>query len=391
MRFAVSVSRERRSKEAGGAVARSVKANLKGKAHLACLFLSAEHAERAEELSAVVREELGDPVLVGCTGEGVIAGMEEIEDQPAVALWAATLPSTHLVPIRPAVLQRETDLSVEGWPEQLDTAPERPVFLMLADPFSSPVEEVLASLAKRYPGSAAIGGMAGGGRDVGETRLLLNGCVYDHGVVAVAISGGVSVRTIVSQGCRPIGERLMVTKAENNVIYELSGVPALEQLEALFNSLSPEEQRMAQRALHIGIVIDEHRTSFDRGDFLIRNLIGADRSSGSLAIGDMVKEGQTVQFQVRDARSASEDLHLLLAQDRTKHKNRPLGALLFSCCGRGRGMFGRPHHDVMAVLDLAGAIPVAGFFAQGEIGPVGGRNLLHGYTASLALFAEPAS
>jgi small ligand-binding sensory domain FIST len=169
----------------------------------------------------------------------------------------------------------------------------------------------------------------------------------------------------------------------------LGGVPALQRLQAVFESLPEEARRRAHRALHIGIVIDEHRNRFEQGDFLVRNLVGADQKRGAVAIGDVVQEGQTVQFHLRDALSASEDLNLLLAADRATHRRPPVGALMFSCCGRGEGLFGKPNHDAAAVMDRLGAIPVAGFFAQGEIGPVGGRNFLHGYTASLALFAEP--
>jgi len=235
----------------------------------------------------------------------------------------------------------------------------------------------------------AIGGMAGGGHDEGENRLLLNETVHEGGLVGVAISGNVSVRAVVSQGCRPIGERYVVTKADRNVIHELGGVPALDQLRTMFETLSSHDRNLAQNALHVGVVMDEQRNRFERGDFLVRNLIGADRTSGSLAIGDLLTEGQTVQFHVRDAQSASEDLHLLLAADRSRHPQPPLGALLFSCCGRGRGLFGRPHHDVTVLRERTGEIPVAGFFAQGEIGPVGGANFLHGYTASIALFSKP--
>ena len=165
-------------------------------------------------------------------------------------------------------------------------------------------------------------------------------------------------------------------------------MPALERLEAVFESLTDEDRQRAHRALHLGIVIDEHRNRFERGDFLIRNLLGADRTTGTVAIGDVVQEGQTVQFHLRDAESATDDLNSLLATDRAEHRRPPLGALMFSCCGRGRGLFGRPNHDVAVTMERLGPIPIAGFFAQGEIGPIGNRNFLHGYTASLALFSE---
>ena len=207
--------------------------------------------------------------------------------------------------------------------------------------------------------------------------------------MGVHVSGPIAIRTVISQGCCPIGERYVVTRAEQNMVFELAGKPAIVRLQEVFESLEGPRRRDAHRALHIGIAIDEHRSRFERGDFLVRNLVGADQQAGAIAIGDVVQEGQTVQFQLRDAKSASEDLHVLLAADRAKHRNPPLGALLFSCCGRGEGLFGHSHHDSKVVQERVGPIPVAGFFAQGEIGPVGAKNFLHGYTASVALFSRP--
>jgi small ligand-binding sensory domain FIST len=230
--------------------------------------------------------------------------------------------------------------------------------------------------------------LAGGGQDAGENRLIFHDEVLAGGLVGVRLSGPIDIRPVISQGCRLIGDRYVVTKAEHNLIHELGGMPALQRLQAVFESLRGEDRRRAHRALHLGVVIDEQRNRLERGDFLVRNLVGADQTTGAVAIGDVVQEGQTVQFQLRDAQSASEDLNLLLASDRAAHRHPPLGALMFSCCGRGHGLFGRPNHDAAAVTEWLGPIPIAGFFAQGEIGPVGGRNFLHGYTASMALFAE---
>jgi small ligand-binding sensory domain FIST len=184
----------------------------------------------------------------------------------------------------------------------------------------------------------------------------------------------------------------MITQAEQNVVQELSGKPALERLREVFSLLSPAEQQQAERALHLGIVIDEHKDHFERGDFLIRNLIGADQQTGGFAVGDIVKEGQTVQFQLRDAAAASEDLHALLTGERaTQGDQPPAGALIFSCNGRGQRFFKASHHDAGAIQDEMGSLPVAGFFAMGEIGPVGGNNFLHSYTASVALFVPADS
>ena len=392
LKFSVAVSRNNDAAEAGSQISGTVKRGLDSEpADLAFLFFSPHYIEMADDLAAIVRAELAPRVLVGCTGEGVIAESEEIESDAAVALWAARLPDTPLSPIRLSFTQEEEGFAVSGWPDLQADECGPPTFVLLAEPFSTPVDDVLSSMADRFPGSLAIGGLAGGGHDVGRSRVLLNDEVYDSGLVGVAVSGPVSVRPLVSQGCRPIGERFVVTRAEKNVIHELGGSPALERLETVFKSLSSAERRMAHRALHVGIVMDEQRNRFERGDFLIRNLVGADRTSGSVAIGDLVREGQTVQFHIRDAGSASEDLNLLLTAERSKGVRPTRGALLFSCCGRGRGLFGRPHHDVLTVRERMGDIPIAGFFAQGEIGPVGGSNFLHGYTASVALFSEPGA
>lgn len=392
LRFSAVVSRDTNAVQAGRDLGQATRRALgEGPTDLAFLFFSPHYAEQSTDLAAAVRRELAPDLLVGCTGEGIIGGTEEIESAPAISLWAARLPGVSMTPIRLSCSQDEDGISVSGWPDELVSGPALPSFLLLGDPFSTGVDEALSLIAERCPGSMAIGGMAGGGRDVGENRMVLNDEVYEGGLVGVALSGPLSIRTVVSQGCRPIGERYVVTKAENNVIHELGGVPALERLQTVFETLSGGERRLAHRALHIGVVMNEQRNRFERGDFLVRNLIGADRNSGSVAIGDMIKVGQTVQFHIRDAQSASEDLHLMLAADRSRHQQPPLGALLFSCCGRGRGLFGQPHHDVTVLHERAGNIPVAGFFAQGEIGPVGGTNFLHGYTASVALFCEPGS
>ena len=355
---------------------------------LAFVFFSAHHATNAAMISAILQRELRTKVCLGCSGEGVIAGSEEIETAAALTIWVACLPDVKVTPLQISVSQLQDQIRMPGWPEP---GLEDSSFLLLADPFSTPMQEVLSLMTDRYPHGTVGGGLAGGGQDSGQNRLLLNDQSFDGGVVGVQLSGPIAVRTVTSQGCRPIGERFVVTRAEQNLIYELAGVSALKRLQDAFESLGGSQRRDAHRALHLGIVIDEHGSHFEQGDFLVRNLIGADQQAGAVAIGDVVQEGQTVQFHLRDAKSASDDLHLRLAADRAKHTHRPLGALLFSCCGRGEGLFGIPHHDCGVVQERLGPIPTAGFFAQGEIGPVGGRNFLHGYTASVVIFSEPDS
>ncbi len=390
MHCSVATSKETKAELAGRAVIRSLKSNFgNDPIDLAFLFFSNNFSDETRALVAIIQEELSPRLLVGCMAEGVIGGGQEIEGNSAVIAWAARLPGVSLVPIRLISHEAGDRLSVQGWPKELEYRSDNPFFILFADPFSTPIEEVFTTIEHFCPGSQAIGGIASGGMDLGENRLVLNNEIYENGIVGVALWGPVSIRTVVSQGCQPIGERYVVTRAERNIIYELGGVRTLECLQQTLQTLVEQRGQQAAMALQVGIAIDEHRTHFERGDFLIRGLVGADRRSGGIALSDVVQEGQTIQFHIRDMNAASEDLNLLLAQDRVSHPHdQPKGALLFSCNGRGRYFFAQPHHDISTVRERAGDIPVAGFFAGGEIGPVAGKNYLHGYTASVALFCE---
>ncbi|MHC9061838.1 FIST signal transduction protein [Nitrospira sp. CMX1] len=386
MQFAVALSRQVDTDAAALEVAAAIRTRLSGTPiDLVGVFFSAHHAEGADRLAEVLTGTLRPRLLLGCSGEGVIAGAEELETAPAITAWAAVLPDVNLHPLQSSFSPTQDQFHLTGWP-----APgvDDGTFLLLADPFTTPVQDILGIVDDRYPGAQAIGGLAGGGQEAGMNRLVLNDQAFEGGLVGVRLSGAVDIRPVISQGCRLIGERFVVTKAERNLIQELGGEPALGRLHAVFESLSEEERQRANRAVHLGIVIDEHRNRFERGDFLIRNLLGADQTTGAVAVGEVVQEGQTVQFHLRDAASASEEFNALLAADHARHRHPPLGALIFSCCGRGQGLFGKPNHDAGTATARLGSIPLAGFFAQGEIGPVGGRSFLHGYTASLALFAE---
>lgn len=390
LRFASALTRQGDAQAAADDLSRAIREQLgPSRIDVAFLFISAQHADQAEALSQALRTALSPMTLVGCTGEGIIATGREIESGPAATLWVAHLPGVLVQPLRLSFSSVHDQFSLRNWPDMEDAGGADQVMMLFADPFSTPMQEVLAVIEEHYPGTRTLGGLSGGGQDLGENRLFLDEQVYTDGLVGVALSGNIAVRTVISQGCRPIGDRFIVTKAEHNVIQELGGIPALHCLQTVFEQLSSDERAQAQRALHIGIAMDEQRAQFTRGDFLIRNLLGADKQTGAIVIGDVVQEGQTVQFQVRDAHSADEDLHALLAAPPHGVPSQPLGALLFSCCGRGKGLFGIPDHDASVLSEQLGAIPLAGFFAQGEVGPVGGRNFLHGYTASIAIFSEP--
>jgi small ligand-binding sensory domain FIST len=229
--------------------------------------------------------------------------------------------------------------------------------------------------------------MASGGDAPGSNTLVVGSTSYDSGAVAVVIGGGVRIRPVVSQGCRPIGRPLVITRAEANVIVELGGRPALERLREIYGDLPEADRQLVRSSLHVGRAASEYRDAFRQGDFLVRNVVGADPESGVIAVGDLMRTGQTIQFHVRDAASADEDLRRLLCD--TRGGAAPAGAIVFTCNGRGTRLFDEPNHDARCVRDCLGPIPVAGFFAQGEIGPIGRRTFLHGFTASIAVF-EPA-
>jgi small ligand-binding sensory domain FIST len=393
MQCHVALSQESNPDVAAQSVSQAVhKALGEGECHLAFVFFSPHFSSEIQSMIETIHENLRPQTLIGCMGEGVIGEEQEIEDHPGLVLCGMNSTGMHVMPF---ILTPKTDgesPSLEGWPVALDSPAQPHTFFLFADPFSTPIDELFSLLDQHAPESSAIGGIASGGMDVEECRLVLNREIIGSGVVGVAVRGGVEIRTVVSQGCQPIGERFVVTKVDRNIIQELGGIPPLERLETTLKALSEREQQQAARGLQVGIAMDEHRPAFGQGDFLIRGLLGADRESGSLAIADFVKEGQTLQFHVRDAHAASEDFQLLLARERVTHPDSlPKGALLFSCNGRGQRFFDTPHHDVTIVQQRMGAIPIAGFFAGGEIGPVSGKNYLHGYTASMALFYDEAS
>ncbi|HET7517205.1 MAG TPA: FIST C-terminal domain-containing protein, partial [Actinomycetes bacterium] len=264
---------------------------------------------------------------------------------------------------------------------------DRASVLLLADPFTVPADSFLERLNDEQPGLPVLGGMVSGAREPGLHRLLSGTELLDGGAVGVALVGPVDIRAVVSQGCRPVGSPFAVTRGEGNVVHELGGQPAIDRLRQMLASLDQHEQELLRGGgLQVGQVIDEHKASFDRGDFLVRGLLGADPETGSIAVADSVEVGQTLQFHVRDADAADEDLELLLMP---VTRWRPRSVLLFSCNGRGRGFFGEPDHDAARVAAATDAAPMAGFFAQGELGPIGGRNFLHTFTASMAVFCEP--
>ena len=391
MRCHVAISKETDIAQAVEALYESTIHSLGEKSpDLSFLFFSSFFSEETSSLQALIHEKISPKMLIGCMNNGVIGGTEEFEEQPAIILWSAWLPDVTMLPIRLTAQEHDGPLSLEGWPGSLNTQDHQPYLFLFADPFTTPIDEVFALMEQDCPGSPVIGGIASGGTDSGENRLVLNQDMYDSGVVGVAVWGRIEVRTVVSQGCQPIGEPYVITKANRNIVYELGGEKMLDRLKTTMQDLRDSNNPQISQSVQVGLVMNEYRDQFGRGDFLIRDLMGADEKSGGVAISDMVQEGQTLQFHVRDAMAADEELKKLLGKDKSLNGGRPAhGVLLFSCNCRGKRFFSQPHHDVGTVRDQIGPVPVAGFFAGGEIGPVGGKNFLHGYTASVALFCDP--
>lgn len=367
-----------------GEVAGQVLERLGERPDLAMIFVTPPHVGALEDAAAAVASMLHPLVVIGCGAESVAGPHREVEQSAAVTLFAGR--TGPLVPLSLDVSSTDGEGSaLSGWPGELAFDPQ--ALVLVADPYSFPIEDVLAWIHERHPALAVVGGMASAARGPGGNRLVLDGTLRSSGAVGVLLGPGVELDTVVSQGCRPFGHPLVVTKAEGNVIFELAGRSALERLLAqAHETLNEEEVRLLETGgLHLGRVIDEHRERFGPGDFLVRNVVGADRTSGAIAVGDVVPVGTTVQFHLRDARSADDDLRALLLGRRAD------AALLFTCNGRGTRLFEVPDHDVGALTDELGRIPLAGFFAAGEIGPVGGRNFLHGFTASIALLRDPSA
>ena len=349
---------------------------------LAVLFASRSHTDKAVDVLNAVHQTVEPPALIGCVAQAIVAGRREFEDEAAVAVWLASGLAAETFQLD--FIRTGSGGMLAGY--RFDRS-AHDLHVLLPDPYTFPSNLLVEHLNTNLPGTTVMGGVVSGGRGPGDTRLFRDRDVETTGVVGVRLPGRHGV-PIVSQGCRPIGEPYIVTGADGAVITELGGRPPLQRLRELVEVLPPDEQELVSDGLQIGIVVDEHLAVPGQGDFMIRGLLGADPSTGAIEIGEVVEIGATVQFQVRDAGGADKDLRLAVERAAAQLAGRPVGALLFTCNGRGRRMFGVADHDASTIEELLHGIPLAGFFAAGEIGPIGGRNAVHGFTASMALFAE---
>jgi len=359
-----------------------------GSFDLGVLFVSAHRKDSIPAIIHVLREKIYIKNLIGCTSAGIIGASEEIERRPAATLILGRLPDVKITPFFMNQAQLEGLKSPVDWHNYFEVYPnERPVFIALPDPFMFDAMAFLSGLNQAYPAVPVVGGLASGGMSPGENILITNGGEFNEGVVGLVLTGNIRVDTVVSQGCKPIGQTYIVTGAVENRILSLAGRPFLDVLKGELGKLSPSDQLLAQEAIFVGIAMNEYTEHFKRGDFLIRGLMGLDPENNAGVIADFVKPGQTVQFHLRDAKTAREDLSELLTLQQTKiQSEKPKGALVFCCNGRGEYLFRQKNHDIEVIQKHLGPLPAAGFFCAGEIGPVGKSNFLHGFTNSIALF-----
>ena len=392
MKWTTAISRKTSFEDALLECGESVARHLgPGPLSLALAFVTPHFAQYHSRLHGLASRYLECETFLGCSGGGVIGGGEEVERAPAVTLVAARLPDVRIEPFHISGPLPDLDGPPEAWERLVGVrARDEPQFVLLADPFSGRPEALLAGLDYAFPGSPKIGGLASGATSPGLNALFLDDAVFSEGTVGVALSGDVAIDTVVAQGCRPIGELMRVTGCRGNFLHELDGKPAFEVLRDLFATLDERDRHLASTALFVGVLMDEFREEPQVGDFLIRNLIGVDPHHGALAVGETLQEGMRLRFHVRDAQTSAEDLHTMLkSYEKTLPGSVPdsvAGALLFSCLGRGVGLYGLPNFDTGVFHEYLGDVPVGGFFCNGEIGPVGGATFLHGYTSSFGLF-----
>lgn len=387
-----------------------------GSADLAFVFFSSAYAGQAGLIASAARAAMPNAAIVGCSAESVIGGSQELEDRPGLSVLACQMPG---VTVRAFPLSRLTNIDPAN-PNQVERVREiagmthehRATFVLL-DPFGLPTSRTLGALDKASrlgladdERAVVIGGMASGASSVGGNAFLLDGQVIRDGGVGLSINGPVTIDTVVSQGCRPIGPNLVVTAAQGNTVQRLGGRPAFQAIREVIADLEDDEKQMLSRGVFLGVVVDEHRRHFGRGDYIVRAILSANEADGSIALSDYVRIGQTVRLHARDANAAHEDLELLL--DAQKLHDHPAGCLLITCNGRGTRLFDQPHHDASTVRRAFEAVrkgvptigsashgvgqpmPIAGFFAAGEVGPIQGRTYLHNHTACCALFRGAA-
>jgi small ligand-binding sensory domain FIST len=357
---------------------------------LGLVFMSPNFFPHAQATLEILRVHARIPLLAGCSSTSLVAGSREIEDATGIVLALYSLPGAELKGFRFTQTQVEETDGQNYWPLESGIEPKHSNgWLAFIDPFHLDAEGWIRSWNESYAPLPVFGGLASGIFSEQATQVYLNGEVFDDGGVAISVGGGVKLSGVISQGCTPIGDTWTLTRVEHNLIHQIANRPAYAVLADTVQKLSPADQQKSRGNLFIGLVVNEYLDEFHRGDFLVRQLIGGDPNSGVLAVGALPRAGQTMQFHRRDAAAATEDMDELLERAKEEIGVATIyGGCLCCCNGRGKNLFGQPNHDAELVQKEFGPIGLAGFYGNGEIGPVGEKNYLHGFTASLALFVK---
>lgn len=358
-------------------------------------FVSGHFKDTYERVPELIYKHLKPKAMIGCSALGLIGGGVEVEQEPAISFTGAVMPGVAVKSfhIEDGELP-DLDDPPHCW-EELVGVPshEEPNFLLLPDPFSFRIDVFVEGLDYAFSKAVKVGGLASGGSRIGSHALFKDKSVHRTGLVGVAVSGNIVVDSIVAQGCRPIAKAYRVTKCHQNILFELDGKPAVHVLKEVIEALSPRDQDLARTAIFMGVAMDEFKDDPGQGDFLIRNIVGIEPTSGALVIGELLRKERTVQFHLRDAATSDDDLRFMLKRyldDHSQASDKALGAILFSCTGRGQHLYGSTNHDSNCFQEYLGEVPLGGFFCNGEIGPVGGSTFLHGFTSSFGIFRDKA-
>lgn len=409
MKWATALSTRPSLEAAVNEVVETAQLRLGFPADVGFIFISATFASEYPRLLPLLKERLALPALIGCGGGGIVGNpvaasasdlpIHEVEDEPALCLCLGHLPG---VTVKTFWLDEEQlpdlDSPPQDWVNYIGVDPaSQPDFVLIADPMTSKIKDLLQGFDFAYPMAVKVGGLASGGGGQRCNGLFCDDQYYEEGSVGLALSGPVQIKAVVAQGCRPVGPIFRVVEGQRNVILDIEPdaddeqkdehETPLECLQSLLQELTEEERELAQHSLFVGVAHSAFRMELGQGDFLIRNLVGIDPRVGAVAIGDRVRSGQRIQFHLRDGNTSTTDLTTLLQEYRTANPEPVAGALMFSCLGRGEDLYDRPHHDSSLFRQFMGDVPVSGFFCAGEIGPIGGATYLHGYTAVFGIIA----
>ena len=390
MKWASAISEQSGLEDAIGECIAGIQGQLGDeKPNLAVIFVSPHHQAGYDDIVSLVKQKLPLARVFGCSGGGIIGNGEEVEQRAGLSITAAVLPDVEIVEFHlDSDSLPDLDAGPISWEELVKvTDSQDPQFVVLADPYSFPVQNLILGLDFAFGRAAKIGGLASGAQQQGGNALFLGDETFHGGAVGIALHGNITVDTVVAQGCRPVGHPMRITESRSNILVGLDEETPLTVLRELFESSGERDRGLMRNSLFLGVVMDEFLDEPKQGDFLIRNVVGMDERTGNLAVGEILKEGQIVQFHLRDAETSSDDLTAVLDRYAIDNRENQIhGALLFSCLGRGEYLYGKPNHDSGIFHDKLGQVPLGGFFCNGEIGPVSGTTFLHGYTSSFGIF-----